>query len=679
MRVEIFRGEWEIITCAVRTDTLLALTTQNRNQPRYAPDTFDFELIGPSDELINYFLKTHTKTPVRAYTDDLVFLFEGDIQTGSVLDVDEGFTVLSLSAEDIVGRMDIPSPEDGWALLGNDLQTIAQNICNYCKVPHNFPIEMSQIIVEYFIIEGGEGRKNCLNVLDDLFYSRGYVLGVKYDGGSAVVSAYDWWNRDFSPTNSYPEIDCNNFLNPFQINVRRINYDILNVGWTIAGHFDRGHTERKDGLLLYQLGTDSKVPILPGDYYPERGNIEKVNFSYNTDFIKNRSDTKESDYSQSDLLISEAANPRETRIIYAWGQYIKYIQQAQSVKIPGGDSRPVVLVSGSPDIPPQLELVTEVHHPLFSQVVFKNRTKEIANLVKRIIEEHGGEDELNPNIDISEGWIVELRDFVILGNAVYSQGEGNKTVGIFSEGGEKIIDSVVTENIIENGNRRTVTKIFLKDGSSIQDFYKGYRVISDNGTNAIVNSYDASSKSLIIFDSESVSVFDTTNTRINLISPTEGVREESISSDFLFNQEDANKFAEGRRNEDVFGRFYYEYDSDLDHPKIGEYVKLVYDDFDVTNDVYGQVVRYEYSPDNKNNQRVGIQIKRINQFNPQATYPGTLINYPPLEQPPTTAGGFEIIRANTETKNLLPGQHPKNLWTYRTPGVAGGVEWRNYP
>ena len=680
MIVEINRtGNWEPIQCLIQVGNRLSLVTENDDEPRYAPDTFDFTILDPPKELIDYFTTTHKKTKVRLFSEDggnLTFLFEGDIETGSqIIDPGENEAPsLSLSASDICGRLDRPGPSEGWNLLGEDLQTVAQTVCNYAEVTHNFPIEMSQIVVDYFITEGGDNRENCLDRLDQVLFEKGYVLSAKYDNGIAEVSAYDWWHRGFQKTNVYPELECDKFFKPLQINTRQINYDILNVEWTIAGHFDRGHTEKKDGLLLYHLGTDSKIPILAEHYYPERGNLEKVYQSYNADFIRNRSDSKKSDYSQSDLLISKEANPRESRIIYAWDQYIEFIAQAVSVKIPGGDSRPEVLVSGSPDIPQQLDVVIEDHSkPQRSQVLFYNQTKQIANLVQKILDEHG--DSLNLNVDISEGWTVELRDFVILGNAVYSQGEGNAVVEIFSSGEEQTISSVVRE--------ATRAKIYLQGGSNIPGHYIGFKVISENGTNATVNDYfvnlTTNERILVINDFNTVSEFDTLGTRINLISPTDGVREESIVTDFTYSQEDANRLAEGKKNHDLFGRFNFVYDGDFDHPKIGKYVKLNYSKFDITEDVWGQVVGYEWSPDSQNNKKVNIIVKRINEFNPLASFPGRITVLPPIDQPPTTAGGWEIIRATTPTKNLLPGQYPDNRWGYRTPGTRGELNWQNYP
>ena len=664
MIIEINRGQWERISCVVaKEDARISKVVHNRNQPRFAPDTLNFNLFDVNKELVDYFVNTHTRTPVRVYQDDLTFVFEGDIRTGSSYNIENRIGVLSITAEDICTRMDIPAPEDEWALRGADLQTIANLVSNFCGVPYDFPIQMSQQVVPYFVID----EANCLEELDKLFYYYGWVLCAKYDSGRAVVSAYDWWNR-FLPS-TFHEIDCNRLLIPVNINPREINYDVINVEWTIAGHFDRGHTGDSDGLLLYHLGTDAKVAISADAFYPERGDVEKVYQSYTPNSIRSRSDSKQSDYSQSDLLL-RGGNPKDTQIIYAWGQYVKYIAQSVTVKIPGGDSRPEVIVSGSPDIPRPLVIDVELHFPLRSRVVFKNQTKTIADLIKELSDRYGG-DSINVGIDFSKGWTMELRDFVILGNAIYSQGEGNASVGIFTEGQEQVIKSVVRS--------QTRAIIYLEEGSEIQNHYQGYRVISDNGTNAIVDSYNASTKSLVINDFTTVSQFDTVGTRINLISPTEGTREENLSTDYVYTQTDANNLAEGRKNEDTASRIYFEYDSTIEHPGIGEYVLLKHESNPLLNEKLGMVVGWDYSPDNENDRRVEIQVKQIKAFNPIATYPGKLIKYPPINQPPTSAGGWEIIRAITNNKNLLPGQYPNNNWGYRTPGTRGELEWRNYP
>ena len=679
MIIEINRGTWEAISCSVEREPSLSLVIQNVDEPRYAPDTLDFTVIKPTNDLIDYLVTTHTKTPIRAFSDDLTFLFEGDIDTGSSLTLAaKNQRNLSLTATDICGRLDIPTPEkgwpdpeDGWPEIGTDLQTIAQRICNYAGVPHNFPIEMSQIMIDYFVVDGYDNRQNCLEVLDNLFFERGYVLSARYDNGIAEVGAYDWWHRGFTKGDPvYPDLDCSKYHIPFEINPRRIDYDVLNVEWTRAGHFDRGHTGDSDGLLLYHLGTDSKVPIIAEHYYPERGNIEKVWQSYNSDFIKNRSDTKKSDYSRKDLNLGPDARVEDTRIIYAWDQYVQYKAQAVSITIPGGDSRPEVIVSGSPDIGQPLIIFVEVHRPQRSQVVFYNRTKDVAGLVQGIIDTYRG-DSLNLDFDISKGWTMELRDFIIAGNAIYSQGEGNASVGIFSNGEEQIVDSVV--------KGRTQAEIKIKGGSTVQNHYKGFRVTSENGTNAIVASYNGASKTLIINDFNTVSDFDVEGTRINLISPTEGAREETVSTEYTFSQNDANRLAEGLKNDAVWGRFSYEYDSTLNHPKIGSYVVLDYSEYDITDRIPCQVVGYEWSPDSKQNHLARIQLKRVNEFNPNTGFESKLIDYPPIGQPPTTAGGWEIIRATTPTKNLLPGQLPDSRWGYRTPGTRGGVSWDNFP
>ena len=171
-------------------------------------------------------------------------------------------------------------------------------------------------------------------------------------------------------------------------------------------------------------------------------------------------------------------------------------------------------------------------------------------------------------------------------------------------------------------------------GSSEDDYYNNWRLISEFGTNLLIRDYIGSTRTAIV--EGIVQESDTAGTRLSLISPTLGVTEEEVRTQNIFSKdykleegeeltfneiyEDAFNLGEGYRNLREYGRYLFKCSLLVNDrlPKIGEIYKLVYQKYGLITTVV--VHQLEYLPDDPDNPTARIIFKKIGNFDPSRAY-----------------------------------------------------------
>ena len=632
MKVELKINDlWTDITDNVRGKNVRLKTSFGNKEFKYAPDTFDFTIVGSAIDLISRFIGGYEKTEIRVHNDAGDLLFFGDVEADNKLTLKDNYGDMSLSARDIGDRLKRPCDE--WAFIDEDLKTIAETICKYVSVPYLFPAALSDITVQYFVVDDED---DCFKTLNTLLWEFGYTL---FADPVAGMSARSWWVRPGEVPSPLTAIDGSVTIEPVQIDEEKLDFELLDVKWTIAGNIVRPEDSEKcegTGLRLYLVQRE-EIPILPGDYYPTEGAIERVYQRYNGDTAE-------------ELF---GGDPDRTRIIYAYNQCINLIADSD------------IIVERSD------------HTAKRSRVLFRNRLNPEDYPSPGDVTPDDYEDEDDYRIAVGAKL---LRRFEIRGSAIYSQGSGTSTVGISSQVTQIKIASVtrsVNQIVIalNDDDASEENKLLTEDNA-----YQRYRVVTPNGTNAVVDSSAGDAKSLTIFDIETVSPFDTVDTKIVLISPDEGVRRKKLQAEFLYSHEEGARLAEGYKNTKVFGRHNvrYKVQAEDNHPNIGEYMRVRYSRLNV-NAVF-LVTGYDYAPDSVNDPLIRIEARRVEDFKPERVWKADLNLFGIASNrldgtvgPP--GDGVESIYTTSTSAALFQGQYPNNDWGYKQPGVAGGLTW----
>ena len=617
MTIEILSGTtWADITEHVLSDNCRLRFTFGNQEFKYAVDTFDFSILGLNRAMIRSFLANPEKIEVRVTSDPTmsdpmgVRIFHGDIRPGNNISISDNYGNLNLTAEDLCSRLRIPCPTLFY--ISGDLKQIAEDICTYAGLSFSFPAEMSNSIVRYFIREADDD--NCLTLLDSLLWEFGWTLYAHPVDG---ISARTWWFRNTGTT--VQTIDESRIVETLDINEEELDFDLLNVEWTIAGNQVRdvnSDASCESGLRLY-LSTRENIAISADEYWPPEGLLTPRYFRYNA--------------RTADILTGGDAD--RGKIIYAYDQCLNFIEETGHTG--------------------HITAEVEDHGSLRSRIVFKNNDTVARTLVR----------------------------FEVRGSAVYSQGTGTSTVGAFSESEDFSIVSV------DRTNPAQIVFQLPSSASQSDNFYNGYRLVSANGTNVLIDAYAGDPfYRASVSDVEKVSPLDTAGTNVTLISPQQGIKEKKLTSRFLYNAQEGNNLAEAFKNASVYGRYSARFrmrqaDSP---PTIGQYARFKYDLYGI--DVNTVVYSFEYTPDDADSPLVNIELKRIQEFSPERAYlraasytdpelPGEQEQGPP--GPPGVGGiGFELIYAETDVASVSPNQRPLDNWGYQQPGAVGGLTWQ---
>ena len=383
LKIEINRtGMYTDITDSVRTAGCELNYKLGTDEMRYAPDLMDFSIEVTDDDLINYFLQQHLPVEVRASEDDTGYVyFNGYIKPSNDISIEFDYGELNVHCVDSMS-IDLHRPCPKAVNIDVDLQTIAVNLVTHAGLQYDFPAEMSNVIVPYFILE--EDETDTLNVLDELLWEYGYTLYQKHDVNK-IVSARTWFllvdSVDVMPYNVFDR-DTADMIEPLDVSEEEITEQIYSVDWIVATNINRVEEDssctRGAQLYLHPQSTSEKgvASILAGKTWPADGLIIPTYSAYRASALPDILDTTR----------------ERLRIIYGFDQCVQFV----------GETDDIVL-----------ELVE--HSSKRSRLVFKNNASKA----------------------------VRLRGFLIRGSAIYSQGTYTVLGGIYTEPFEYTSGAVV--------------------------------------------------------------------------------------------------------------------------------------------------------------------------------------------------------------------------------------------
>ena len=206
---------------------------------------------------------------------------------------------------------------------------------------------------------------------------------------------------------------------------------------------------------------------------------------------------------RGDALPSILEESRERlRIIYAYNQCIEYEGETEDIEV---------------------ELAE--HSAKQSRVVFRNSNTARA---------------------------VRLRGFLIRGSAVYTQGNFRVLGGIYTEPFEFTSGAVIR-------GTNSVGYTLPATASDQDNFYVGWRLRTENGTDQVITSYGGASKIAAISNIHAVSPVDAVDTLLLIVPPNVGLSEDVYKSDNIYDDISARRLALGLINLIEFGRYTYEF------------------------------------------------------------------------------------------------------------------------
>ena len=633
MKIEILvAGAWLNITADVLVSNCRLRYAFGNDQFKYAPDIFDFSIGGENIQLIRGFLRSNKKTEVRVFADPIdeadpnnpgqtiqveKHLFQGDIQAGSNITIQDNHGDLSLSSKDICDRLNRPCPR--LVHIDNDLQSIAREICTFAGIMHNFPAELSAIQVSYLVRE--QDDEPCLRLLDNLLWEFGYTLYYDAPNGASVRR---WWFTDTqddmaaNPPRINRIIDNSNIKEPLEIDEEELDFDILTIEWTIADNIERDPAQiaagvcAGTGLRLYLLSRED-VSISGGGYFPADGLLSVTYQRYNA-------------RTAPDLV---GGDTDRTKIIYAYDQCIEFETESGHI-----------------------EIAVQDHGPLQSRVVFHNTDNQA-----RV-----------------------LRKYAIRGSAIYSQGVGFSTVAAFSESETFMLVAVDRSNpaqvSIQLPNSASDADNFYmgyrfvsaNGTNQIISSYAGspfYRLVLTDPDS--VSNFDvAGTEATLISPSEGVRE-EKVGSR-HLFSQQEGNNlAEALKNAKVLGRNTARFDMLEVDNPPLLGEYIrFKYDLyGLDYIGVVQSYEYTPDDIDrprVNLSIRGVD---EFTP--QRSYRAASHL-----IDPEL--PGD------LEGPAGADGvpgvGRETIYAVTNDPTVPPNQRPLNSWGYLSPGDVGGLQWQ---
>ena len=630
MRIEIMKaGIWVDITEYVKVQNCRLRLTFGSPDMRYAPDILDFSIKGEATDLIADFLETHLKTEVRVYADP----------------VNKSCTPLQIAQNDpdcfetLVFHGDIQA--DTRITLENDYGDLALSANDMAERLRDRPTATWAYIDED-LQTIARTICNFANITHD-FPSELAAINVGY----FVVEADD--------------DKC----------LRVLDTILWEFGYTLYAHPIDGLTVRswwtRPSLLPVNLpevnAGEQGVTLEPVEIDEEELGFQILNVEWTIAGSETRTAMEIANNECEGTGIRLYLAPQE-RINISAGEYypaeghLEKVYQRYNGRtaedLLGGENERTRIIFGFDqcvNFVGDADIVTDriEHSAQRSRVLFRN-AGSIAH---------------------------ELTRFEIRGSAIYSQGTAKSAVGIFTEQVDLQI-TAVTRGV------NNVAYTFTNAASGDDNFYNGYRLITPNGTNVIIQGYAGSPfYTAQVTAVDEVSPFDAAGTPANLISPTEGVIEQDETARFIFSPQEGLDLAEGLKNSKVFGRYSYRYAQKrtANPPRVGEYINFRYGKYRI--DVKAIVYEYNYTPDDIDYPRVDLVLRRVEVWQPKRAY-GTDSSLASADADRASAvagadgtpgAGIESIYSTSDAPALNPGQIPDDNWGFRSPGTRGGTQW----
>ena len=668
-----FTGSFEEITDHVVVSGASIRYIYGTDECRYAPDVFDFRLKIDSTEVIKTFTNSNKPIPIIVTSDDVnpIYHYQGYVlpDVNSLRITDDDFGDISLSCLDTI-EVDLDVPCIDLTYRSQTLTAIITDLFN--KVDASYilllPSEFDQITAPYIVKELEED--SYIDIVDKLAWEHGYTLYARYIDQVKRAGFRKWFHNpvqaDVLVGNSY---DANSIpkriIEPLEINEREIPEKLVSASGSLYNIFIKDTNTFFSGYRLFYEAPPpgsifNPVTTVTEDkpYSPTRGNLEVIYQKYNS--------TREED--------------KEAKILDAWDHQIGFVIYSDTGVIFPQNSGTITDKSTVDQV---LTIPVEEHYSTKSRVVF----------------EFVGGSSLH-SIVIDGKLFYFLREVQILGweirgSAVITYGEFTVLDGIDTEADEYNLASDPTADF-----GRFIYVLPDEPGvSAIDDFYNGWRVVTENGTNTKVFDYVGSTRELIV-EPDSRSENDATGDTVTLISPLKGLKEKKIKSEYIlvYKGDDSTIIAndmgvdrlrelcEGYKNILEHGKYTYRFKLKISEglPSIGDICQLTYNEFDTAS--FCICNKIDILPDDVDNPLATIELKKIGMFDVRRATLGPA-SAGPIDTPgsgqagapgsPGAAGiGIEVIYSESDDDTLDASQFPSNNWTYKSPGTAGGIQWQ---
>ena len=668
-----FTGAFEEITDHVVVSGSRIRYIYGTDEYRYAPDVFDFRLRQDSTDLIKTFSNSNNPIPLIVTSDDIapIYHYQGYVlpDVSSLRITDDDFGDISLSCLDSIEvDLDVPCPD--LTYRGETLSFIITDIFSRVDAGYTLvlPSEFDNITIPYIVKELEED--SYIDIVDKLVWEHGYNLYAVYLDVDKRVGFRKWFHNpvqaDVLVGNSYdPNVSTSRkLIEPLEINEREIPEKLVSISGSLYNIFIKDTSTFSSGYrLFYEVpppGSLDPVIKLRVDkpYYPTRGNLEVLYQKYNS--------TREED------------KDKDTKILDAWDHQIGF----------NIHSRPPIGVRISSTITDisivdqVLAIPIEEHYSTKSRVVFEYVGGNTSHTI--VID----------NLPITFGRGIDLAGWEIRGSAVITYGEFTVLDGIDTEADEYNLVSDPTSDF----GRFIYILPDVAGVSDVDDFYNGWRVVTENGTNTKVFDYAGATRELTV-EPDSRSENDSMGDTVTLISPLKGLKEKKIESEYIlvYKGDDdtiiANEMGvdrlrelcEGYKNILEHGKYTYRFKLKISDgiPNIGDICELNYAEFDTAS--FCICNKVDILPDDIDNPLAAIELKKIGMFDVRRAVLGAASAIP-IDTPgsgqagaPGAAGvdgvSTETIYAESDDDTLVAAQLPSDSWGYKSPGVAGSTQW----
>ena len=515
LKIEINRGGVITdITGAVRVSGCELNYKFGTDEFKYAPDLMNFSIKVTEIDLINYFLHQHLPVEVLASDDITGFVyFNGYVKPSNNISIEDDYGELNVSCVDSIS-IDLERPCPKIVDIDNDLQTIAISLVTHAGLQFDFPGEMSSTIVPYFILE--EDETDALDALDKLLWEYGWTIYQNHST-SKIVSARSWFHL----------VDGNDILpgNIFDI-------DIMGKKGNVIEPLDISEEEIVKQIISVDWIVASNINRVEEEDTCNRGAQL---------YLHPRSTSEKGVAS----ILAGGVWPADGLLVPTYFRYgVKALpdiidESRERIKIIHGFNHCVQYVGETDNI----VLDLQEHSSKRSRLVFKNNHASKA---------------------------IRLRGFLIRGSAIYSQGVYTVLGGIYTEPYE-LISGAVTRSTTK------ITYVLPNTASDQDNFYIGWVLRSEFGTNVRVTAYFGSTRLITISQPLKVSDQDIAGTNLILVSPDVGLSEDRYEAEHIYNDLDAKRLCLGLINLIEFGRYTYgfellydstEYNPNVNPPKV---------------------------------------------------------------------------------------------------------------
>ena len=196
-KIEIKLDEWIDLTefpdQKISIDSPFIIFNFSTKKFLYMPDVFKFQVLEEEIDLIDKIRNHPNNVDVRVTKNNEIF-FYGYLQDRKRIIFDDNINYFNLEARDFVNNsLSIKNTVD-WKFTNESLANIGKALCDFAGTQSFFPVSMQTKKIPFCFITSREDT--ILKILNRFLYEYGYVLQAKYFGGTPVVSANSYRDRE---------------------------------------------------------------------------------------------------------------------------------------------------------------------------------------------------------------------------------------------------------------------------------------------------------------------------------------------------------------------------------------------------------------------------------------------------------------------------------------------------